>query len=415
MEHNHIKFYLFFLFGVLGVAFFSRGCGAKTGLLMPDAGPDAEPETQYCIEVDPEERRASLELDVSTRLLSADVFFLIDCTGSMRGEINNIQQGLSGTIVPGTMEQIPDIRFGVGAFGDFPIGEYGDSGDSPFQMRRAITDDIGAVQSAIDGLPYYNGDDLPESHVEALYQVATGEGFGSYVDPAPGCASVGLGYPCFREGSQPVVVLVTDAPFHNGPDGAEPYGSDVSPSPHTFDQAVDALRSLGIRVIGISSSFESQEDLEELARRTGAVDGDGIPLVHSISASGRGLDQEVVRGIESLARRVPLDVDAISLDVVGDDVDATIFIDRLIALRAEPPEGVSSIEDATFYQAMPGTRLVFRVDFYVNVDPPPPTTQLYPVMIRIRGNRVSVLREEIIYIQVPGEDGVNMCAELENQ
>jgi hypothetical protein len=389
-----------------------QGCGAKTGLLVPEweqdaaVEPDAEP--RMCVDIEPGEELANIELDVSTRLLSADVFFLIDCTGSMRGEIANIQRGLTSTIVPGALAQIPDIRFGVGAFGDFHFADYGARGDLPFAMRRAITHDMGAVQAAIDALPEWDGDDLPESQVEALYQVATGEGFGDFIPPAPGCPQRGLGYPCFREGSQPVVMLITDAPFHNGPRGEHPYRG-LRPVPHSFDQAIEALQRLEIRVIGISSQPESEAPLRQVAQQTGAADGDGVPLVYSISPTGRGLDQEVVRGIETLARRVPLDVDAIVLDGSGDDVDATVLVERVVALRADPATGVERIEGDTFYNAMPGTHLTFGLEIRVDNLPIPPTTQLYPVVVRIRGNRTSVLREEVVYIEVPGLDGADLC------
>ena len=384
-------------------------CGAKTGLLVPEEERDAEPDApDLCIEVDPETLTADFDVDVSTRLLSADVFFLIDCTGSMRGEITNIQRGLTNTIVPGAMAQIPDVRFGVGAFGDFPVAGYGAPGDAPFELRRAITDDIGSVQSAIDGLPYWDGDDLPESQVEALYQVATGDGLEPYVPGAPGCARPGLGYPCFREGSQPVIVMVTDAPFHNGPGGIYAY-EGFTPTPHSFDQAVEAAQDLGARVIGISSSAEATGHLQEVARRTGAVDTDGQPLVYTVSPSGSGLDIEVVRGIESLALRVPLDVDAVVMDFPGNDLDATILVEEVVAVRADPPSGVSRIEDATFFDALPGTQLFFTLHIDVSVIPRPPTVRVYPVIVRIRGNRVSVLREVIVYIAIPGLDGTTGC------
>jgi len=392
------------------LALFMGGCGAKTGLLVPeqDASVDAESDAPLCIEVPEGETETEVEIDVSTQLLSADVFFLIDCTGSMRGEITNIQRGLAGTIVPGAVAAIPDVRFGVGAFADFPLHDYGAPGDLPFALRRAITDDIGAVQTAIDGLPWWDGDDLPESHTEALYQVATGEGLGNWVDPAPGCPQPGLGYPCFREGSQPVVVLITDAPFHNGPRGVNGYVA-VSPTPHTFDQAIDALQALEIRVIGISSAPDGVDHLREVARETGAVDGDGVPLVYSIESNGTGLDESVVEGIESLARRVPLDVDAVVADVGGDDLDATILVQEVRALRADPPDGVDRIEGNTFYNALPGTVLTFSLVVRIDVIPVPEHTTLYPVLVRVRGNRISILKEQIVYIEVPGLDGEDLC------
>jgi hypothetical protein len=397
---------------VAWLAILGSGCGAKTGLLVPPPDePDADQETPDCVDIDPEELEADFDLETSTQLLSADVFFLMDSTGSMHQEIANIQRGLTGTIVPGAVAAIPDVRFGVGAFADFAVGEYGNpvTGDRPFEMRRAITDDIGAVQAALDGLPLtWDGLDLPESQVEALYQVATGEGLGDYIAPAPGCPTPGLGYPCFREGSQPVVVLVTDAEFHNGPDGQWPY-QRITPTPHTFDESMTVLESIGMRVIGIASENEAVPYLEEVGRRTGAVDHDGNPLVYEISNDGTGLDETIVGGIESLARRVPIDVDAIVLDVSGDDLDATVLVQAVIALRADPPSGVDRIEGNTFYQAMPGTLLTFRLRIDVSVIPIPDHTTLYPVLVRVRGNRVTVLLERVIYIEVPGRDGADLC------
>ncbi len=390
--------------GLLSLA----GCGAKTGLLVPEREPEPPPEPEeLCVDVDPEELTAEVDLEVGTRLLSADVFFLVDCTGSMNGEIANIQRGLTTTIVPGAMAQVPDVRFGVGALADFPVGDFGSGDDRPFELRRAITDDVAAVQSAIDALPRWDGGDEAEAQVEALYQLATGEGLGAFVDPSPGCARRGLGYPCFREGSQPVVVLITDAPFHNGPEGANPY-LGVYPTPHGFEAAVAALEALSARVIGIDSG-QAREHLEALARRTGAVDSDGVPLVFGISPTGTGLGEEVVRGIETLALRVPVDVDAIVLDVPGDDLDATILVREVVAVRADPPSGVSRIEGGTFYDVLPGTRLHFRLVVDVSVVPVPERTTLYPVLVRFRGDEVSVLDERVVFIEVPGLDGLEAC------
>lgn len=382
------------------------GCGAKTGLLVPEGEPEPEPD-DLCVDIGPDDLTAEVDLEVSTRLLSADVFFLVDCTGSMNGEIANIQRGLATTIVPGAMAQVPDVRFGVGAVADFPVSDYGSGDDRPFELRRAITDDVAAVQAAIDELPSWDGGDEPEAQVEALFQVATGEGLGSFVDESPGCARRGQGYPCFREGSQPVVVLITDAPFHNGPSGDNPY-LGVYPTPHNFEAAVSALEALRARVIGIDSG-QAGEHLEALARRTGAVDSDGVPLVFHISPTGTGLGEEVVRGIETLALRVPVDVDAIVVDVPGDDLDATILVVGLVAVSAEPPSGVSRIEGNTFYDVMPGTRLRYRMLVDVSVLPTPERTALYPVLVRFRGDEVSVIDEQVVYIEVPGLDGLELC------
>jgi hypothetical protein len=393
------------------LALLGSGCGAKTGLLVPEPEEEPPEREDLCVDVDPEDLTADLDLEVTTRLLSADVFFLVDCTGSMRGEITNIQRSLATTIVPGALQQVPDVRFGVGAVADFAVADYGAGEDLPFEMRRAITDDVAAVQAAIDGLPRWDGGDEPEAQVEALYQVAAGEGLLPFIEPSAGCPRRGLGYPCFREGSQPVVVLITDAPFHNGPLGDFPY-IGIYPTPHGFEDAVSALETLGARVVGIDSG-QARQDLETIARRTGAVDSDGVPLVYSISPSGVGLGDEVVHGIETLALRVPVDVDAIAVDVPGDDLDATTLVQRIVAVSADPPTGVSGIEGDTFFDAMPGTRLRYRLEVHVDVSPIPARTTLYPVLIRFRADEVSVLDERVVYIEVPGLDGREACEDVE--
>jgi hypothetical protein len=375
-----------------------------------DAGPDPAVEIPECVNINAGDLAIDVDIVVPAQLVSADVFVLMDCTGSMREEHANIQSGLVGTIVPGTIAAIPDVRFGVGAFADFAESVYGnpEAGDLPFEMRQAITDDIGSVQSAIDGLPSWDGNDLPESQVEALYQVATGEGLGSWVTPMHECSSPGLGYPCFREGSQPVVVIVTDAPFHNGPDGVQPY-MGITPTPHTFDEAMTALNALEARVIGIASQPDAVGPLEEVARRTGTVDRDDALLVYSISPDGTGLDETIVEGIESLARRVPLDVTATIEDVGGDELDATVLVQELVAARAEPTSGVSGIEGSAFYQALPGTTLTFTLRLDVSVIPVPDHTTLYPLMLSVRGNRVAKFLDAVISIEVPGRDDVDLC------
>ena len=291
---------------LLAFVLLAFGCGAKTGLLVPerDAAPEPE-EEEICVDVDPERRMAELDLEMTTRLLSADVFFLIDCTGSMRGEIANIQRSLTTTIVPAALELIPDVRFGVGAVADFPIADYGAGEDAPFELRRAITDDVAAVQSAIDDLPRWDGGDEAESQVEALYQIATGEGLDTFVSPSPGCPRMGLGYPCFREGSQPVVMLVTDAPFHNGPHGEFPY-IGIFPQPHFFDDAMEALADRG--------AFGGKP---ECVPAHGVEDVESLHPLHPSDDIGGGVAFRVA-DVEPGARGVGEHVEDIELGLCGE-------------------------------------------------------------------------------------------------
>lgn len=75
-----------------------------------------------------------------------------------------------------------------------------------------------------------------------------------FYTPAQGsCPQAAFGYPCFRSGTIPVVVMFTDTSMHNGPGAADRYDI-ASPS---YSDAAYALRSAGIKVIGIHSGTAS--------------------------------------------------------------------------------------------------------------------------------------------------------------
>src|SRR5262249_16220791 len=66
-------------------------------------------------------------LDLSTAIPALDVFFLMDTTGSMGGEIQNLQTSLNNTVVPGIEAAVTNTQFGVGAMEDFPVSPYGNT------------------------------------------------------------------------------------------------------------------------------------------------------------------------------------------------------------------------------------------------------------------------------------------------
>ncbi|MCB9595312.1 MAG: hypothetical protein H6719_21515 [Sandaracinaceae bacterium] len=230
----------------------------------------------------------------------ADVLFLVDTTGSMSGEIAQIQARLRDTIIPGLAAEIADVRFSVASFDDFAVASYGSYGDVPFRLVSSITPDVASTQAAVNTLRASGGADGPESQVEALYQAATGAGIGGFV-PARGACGTGIGYPCFRPGATPIVLLFTDADFHNGPGGVYSY-SGISPTPHTYAQAVTALNAIGAKVLGLMSGAPAYDDLLAIARDTGAVASDGTPIVFDIGSDGRSLGPDVVRAVQTLCR-----------------------------------------------------------------------------------------------------------------
>jgi hypothetical protein len=383
------------------------GCGAKSGLLfgdrdggLTDDGGVLPPHEPICAAMDGI-GETRLEIPFTTRIETADVLFLVDATSSMRDEIDEIRQRLKDTLAPGIAAEIRNVRFAVAYLGDFPVDPFGSNADRPFGLLQEVTGDLDDVEIAVDAIPLLEGGDGPEGQVEALFQSATGQGIGEYV--APTRCTDGRGYPCFRSAASPIVLLFTDAAFHNGPGGSDPY-SDISPLPHTYAAAVDALVAIGARVIGLNSGGGfGAEDLSRIASDTGAVGPLG-PLVFDIGFRGEELDEGVVESMRTLANEVPLDVSARAQDVPGDEVNAIIFVKSLTALRAEPPEGVASFAETTFRQVKPGTTVVFELVIDETAVPRQPHVREHWLRIVLVGEGDTPLAEQDVIIRISGTE-----------
>ena len=406
------------------------------------------PETDFFVLL-PYGEEDTRTLRFGTTISVADVFFLVDMTGSMRGERTNLIQGLLSTIIPGIQAAVPDVQLGAGGFDDYPYGGFGGGNDLPFYLLRAIgpadedlggwsisasptscpsnpgTNDIGSITGApngmpdileaVQGLPCHGGSDGPESYVPALYATATGEGLpwptGSI--PAQSCpmipdeAGARRGYPCFRPGALPIVLMFGDNVFHNGPgagSGANPY-SFTAP---TYDATIAALTGIGARVLGIFSGGSSSPHFEQTARDTGTVDMAGNPLVFSISSNGSGLDTAVVDAVATLVGGTPQDVSTRTEDVPPNpgSIDATLFIKSIIPVEGFSSSGVAgegydSKDDTSFYGVIPGTLVDFSVRFYNDVRMGQSTAEIFTAKIIVVGNGVADLDSRNVYIVVP--------------
>jgi hypothetical protein len=405
---------------------FTLGCGSKTGLGVPEPTPiDAAVDTivvdtfvpdviipfDLCIELPPGEPPTGFEISFESRILAADVLFLVDTTGSMLDEIEQIRGTLRDTIVPALVETIGDVQISVASLADFPVSGYGSDDDVPFVLLTSSTANIEAAQSAIDRLPMSAGADGPESQTEALYQAATGEGIGRFV-PRGRCPAGTVGYPCFRADGSRIILLFTDAPFHNGPGMSNPYGTDVSPTPHTYVEAMNAMRGIGAKVLGLFSGGEDDDalrDLAAIARDTGAVTPDGEPIVVDIGADARDLDTGVVASVRTLVEEVPIDIDILAEDVAGDEFDALAFVRGLETVRSIPRDGAVDRGDR-FDRVLPGTRVVFRVLLQNELFPRGPDPVSYLLQIVLRGDGVTRLQTTVAKVVIPSNLGVG-CEE----
>jgi hypothetical protein len=237
-----------------------------------------------------------------------------------------------------------------------------------------------------------------------------------YVPPSLGCPTGGLGYPCFRPDALPVVLLFTDAPFHNAPGGTYRYSDPtacpgVVPTPHTYDQALEALDAVGIRVIGLYSGPSGEDGfshLSTLARDTNAVDSRGSPLVFDIGRNGESLTESVIEAVETLAVVEFEVIDTVLADPDrSDSVDPRDFVLAVEAVRAEPMSGVRDVdvEGGAFLGVRTGTTVFFRLRLRGGVVAPGVGPQRFLLEVVFRGDRRTRIGSALVEIVVPGSDG----------
>ena len=404
-------------------------------------------------------------LDFSTNVQSLDVFFAMDVTGSMTQEIQNLQSGLKTVVVPGIQAQIKGTQFGAGAFMDFPLSPYGKfPQDQPFVLFQTITANTGAVQAAVNkystslGKPIGHGGDLPESSLEALYQVATGQGLNSPPPTKVAANHSGIGGVGFRKGSMPVVLAVTDAMFHApGETGTcssakAGYSGSVLTVAHTRKQTKDALKKICARVVGIAPQMVGKPecsglyDLEDFAKTTGAlvppdtwdvpvrppncakgwcctgINGAGrppapgglCPLVFETTSAGAGLSSSVVSGIKMLARFAPFDV---TTQVVGQTADINgkplpagkTTADFITAVKpksfkkpAPPPKLPDPTMDAKGFKTVsPGTTVTFTVEAFNAFLKTSSEVHIFRAVIKVLAGECTDLDQREVFILVP--------------
>lgn len=386
--------------------------GTTTPMGRPDGGPRLPPVDREIVLPyfgDPVEQDLEVEGGVGT----LDVFFSIDTTGSFGGEIDELQSTLRSFILPELRDRVASVRLGVGRFEDFPANPWGGAEDLPFRLLTPITDSDARVASAVASLdqPLGNGGDIEESSAEALWQIATGEGYGDLVPPYDGDGLGGVG---FREDALRAVVHVTDAPTHEPAD----YG-DAFEGTHSVDEATDALRDLGVRVLGIASGAGARRHLETVALGTGAViepvdgacptgidggdvapRGEACPLVFDVNPDGTGVGATVVDAIVGLLSTVQYE------EVWAETDDGIGFVRTIEAVEAEAapevePPGVADRRpagdgiDDTFTDVGPGTRLAFRAILRNETIPPADYDQIFNLELRVVGDGVTLLSRTI--------------------
>ncbi len=369
----------------------------------------------------------SKEFPFSTGIKVADLYFLIDTTGSMGPAIANISASLDSQIIPAILNGDPTATppvggingayIGVGAYRDLPWAPYGDPGDDVYTnefgassgkvaapvVQGATATAPDSVRNIIGGLKAAGGGDGPEGTTQALWLAMTGQPFmvtkGGFWKYTPvGCADpTAFGAPCFRKDAVPILVLITDAAFHNGPAAGNDYDTAKVGGAVSYADTVKALTDRGAKTIGVAvdTGFPgaARADLTDLANKTGSVyfdpafGGSNKPLVTSQDTTSGNVSNEVVKLVRRLAGAGLNDATTVKHDyscpggvdctgdgapdpaftnpplmVGGAPIDATELIARIEPVPAPgSPLPYSSIDATTFYGVRGDATVSFRV------------------------------------------------------
>ncbi|MFO8072839.1 MAG: hypothetical protein R6V85_13280 [Polyangia bacterium] len=330
------------------------------------------------------------DLDFGTDITFADVMIMVDLSGSMIGEHDNLKSDINSVVIGGITQEMSQAGFGLVKFGTW------DDFSSLYNVARTITLDPAQVQSAVNTITDCGGAD--EGHAEALWQVSTGAGYDNdgYTIPQADCSSSlgSEGGGCFRPEAMPIYIMATDEAFLG------------SPPAHTRAEAITAMNDLGSKFIGIDSGGGAANgDFNAISSGTNSVDSQNQPFNFEISSDGNGLSGAVVDAVLDLTANIQLDVTTEPESIENPhQVDTTGFIKAIVPTAAAPPENVNSMDQTTFYGVVPGTMVTFNVDFYNDIfEPEEPEATLFEALINVVGEGTDLDSREV-YIIVPGKD-----------
>ncbi len=349
----------------------------------------------------PEDVYRSLEFN--TLIKKVDLAILMDLSGSMGDEMENLKKEVKTKIIEGIPKKIPGITvgFAIAHFMDWNAQKQGEV----YTADQLITTDPMAAQTALDNMPDLDGGTEP--HQEALYQAASGEGLDAnmgeyqlgwkwtqYHLPPVDCSGQegNIGGLCFRDLALPVFIMITDEDFTQiplastvnmdaFPPEADTVWDDNHPG-HSTDDAVDAMNNINAKFIGIDSGFTCEdpndqstckktdaalEDFQEVAEKTFSLDKDGNPfLYHTEHPDGTGLSDQIAQAIVTLTKFIQMDVEIRALSEEGQECNghnSADFVSEAKPNKADPADGVAGTTANSFLKVEPGTVVTFDVYF----------------------------------------------------
>lgn len=359
---------------------------------------------------------SGLDVAGTAAIPALDLYVLLDRSGSMTGEINNIKSNLASVVAALTCAPagsgsppncIEDLWAGAGTLG------YTGSGAQTYANHVDLQ-----PNPNLAGVPTTEPSGCcMEPMTFAVWASITGNGGAAYgysVPPRSTCtgspaSNVGystFGYPCFRGGALPVVLLVTDEAPLSGP--------DTWPVPNWMTIVVPAMTPRSARLVGVygtGSSSTTIADLRSMASSTGAVDmaNGAAPIV--VSGADATAATAIQNAMLTLAHGAPLDVSAVPVDNPADGVDAvTAFAARVqtaptgsaaCATATAQDTDADGFED-TYLDTVPGTGLCWRLVVKPNTTVPAAATdQVFHATVEVTLAGVGKIEQRDVYFVVP--------------
>lgn len=332
-------------------------------------------------------------LNFQTDIQQADIAILVDLSGSMGDEHNNLKQDINNVIITGVKEQIPNTGFG--------LVKYGTLQDMVYFIQQNITLDITEIQTAVSSIDDCSGSD--EYHTLAIWRTANGFPYNATVDNynigivGSTCSGETYGGMCFRPGSLPIFIMASDEKFTD-----TDYSSGDGPVIHKAE-AIEAMNNINAKFIGIDSG-SSMNDFNAISEGTGSKDSAGNYFNYTISSNGTGMSDQIVQAVLNLVQHVQIDVSTRKEHVDGDCAghQSIDFIKTITPIEAIPPESVESINATTFVKVLPGTQVVFDVVFENSFcQPEKNQTPIFKARIDVYGNETTILDSRDVLIIVP--------------
>ncbi|WP_194842541.1 S8 family serine peptidase [Endozoicomonas sp. OPT23] len=308
-----------------------------------------------------------------------DIMFTVDVSGSYSDDIETFRDK-ANSLVEAFSNSGTNVSMGITSFSDFPQAPYGagpyvpgepeeseeppeagpsiveslseSSYDYEFRLDLPLTSDSSQVSDTLDALTIKNGNDFPESQLEALYQTAL---------PATG----------WRLGALPVIFLATDAEFHDSDIDSKYPGTGRS-------KVVTTLKNKGIRVFGLQAGG----DINDVLSITSDTGGQSFKL----SRNSAEIIDAVTAALDSTTKNL-----SVTLEPYG---DFARVIHSIV-----PTDSSSSPNGSAIKNVNPGDNISFDVTFNKGIFNDSRTHKL-SFRLRVQADGVATIQEIPVVLQI---------------